>query len=207
MARKAPTPRRGVPALIKAVRAKARAENISGLELARQSGVSSAVGTRLLGKHPQESVKHVTEDRLRNWLASWETDVPDTPPRRGNMVDPNEDATPSAQDASPVRAAVDFIREKLDVPIGKVGYVYEAVETALELQAEASAELVSNLETDLAVLRAEREDLVARLVAVERKRDLDDSSALVRELQASANKAETQNQHLRAAIKSLTQVL
>jgi len=171
----AATPRRGIPALIRAVRRRYRELGVTPTAFIAMVGsdIDQSVIRRMVGKNPQRNISKKSEAVLRDWLASnaspaaclddvAHSDAPvEAPPAVFEVV---------------VEAIMDGILSIL--PLSKeakaklVPVVTSAVTAGLEMQAEqqaeATAELISNLETEVAKQRqqpAAENPSVARLAA------------------------------------------
>lgn len=191
---------------------------------------------RLLGKKHQSNIKHATEDALRKWMdeagtlpvskleneeqleLELSTRILDAAPTKPSLttVDPYEDLkptdtrTPCGQIAGDVMVEVDRILPLSPQKRAHVlSRVINAVETGMESQAQAASELIGKLEDELG---DKDEQIKAFQLAGTSQFQLGKDVGQMGDhergaLQALLNKTETENVHLRATVKSLSQTL
>lgn len=219
MNRKKITPRRGVPALIKATQKRFNELGIGSYKaFGEQVGLSGhSAGKLLKGERINLNVK--TEALLRKWLDSTEDEARQHSPAHSADDRPIVDIATEAI-AGEITGLLPLNREKHQYVVDRIR---DSVSAALEMQRDASSALVSKLETALAekdeeVILLSRKNRELRNHAAQAKEYADARFQLGRDvgamdnperaaLQETLNKLKADNEHLRATIRSLSKTL
>lgn len=201
-ARKNPTPRRGIPALLKEVRKRYRELGIYNYaETCRHIDISEQAFSRII-RGKSTNVSNDTERKLREWL----DDPRNAPPQ---VFSNGAEHTPSEDEKTVAQLLQDSIVDEMvallpALSTDKLDHLRTRVaghiDAALEQQAESADQLVSKLETDL----ANKDEFIRQMQG---NGEAPPDSLTVANLQTMLRLSGEENTNLKEALKRVTQVL